>query len=204
MLSDITLPSVNVSRETLEQLHRYSDLLLKWQKSINLVSKNSDELWVRHIQDSLQLIPYINSETQKRIIDMGSGGGLPGMVLAIAFPQHSFHLIESDRKKAIFLQECARELGLSHVRVSNKRLEEINETADIITARALANITTLLGYAHRFFQNETYCLFLKGKNWDNELTCATTDWQFELESFSSLTSVEGRVIKISQLCRITV
>ena len=194
----------NVPRGTFLKLTDYVALLEKWQKSLNLVSKSTEELWNRHIADSYQLVSHLSNASQKEVVDLGSGGGLPAIVLAIACPETRFTLVESDRKKAIFLSECIRQLGLSNARVMNERIEKIDTKADIITARALAEVDLLLEFSYPFLTENAYCLFLKGKNWDMEIAKAKKNWQFELETFPSETSEEGRVLKLSQLRRITV
>lgn len=194
----------NVPRGTFLKLSDYVTLLGKWQKSLNLVSKSTEELWNRHIADSYQLVSHLSNTPQKEVVDLGSGGGLPAIVLAIACPETRFTLVESDRKKAIFLSECIRQLGLSNARVMNERIEKIDTKADIITARALAEVDLLLEFSYPFLTENAYCLFLKGKNWDMEIAKAKKNWQFELEAFPSETSEEGRVLRLSQLRRITV
>ena len=194
----------NVPRGTFLKLTDYVALLEKWQKSLNLVSKSTEELWNRHIADSYQLVSHLSNASHTEVVDLGSGGGLPAIVLAIACPETRFTLVESDRKKAIFLSECIRQLGLSNARVMNERIEKINTKADIITARALAEVDLLLEFSYPFLTENAYCLFLKGKNWDMEIAKAKKNWQFELETFPSETSEEGRVLKLSQLRRITV
>lgn len=204
MPSRITPILQNVPRGTFLKLSDYVALLEKWQKGLNLVSKSTEELWNRHIADSYQLVHHLLNSQKKEVVDLGSGGGLPAIVLAIACPETQFTLIESDRKKAIFLVECIRQLGLSNARVMNERIEKIDSKADIITARALAEVDLLLEFSYPFLKENAYCLFLKGKNWDMEIAKAKKNWHFELETFPSETSEEGRVLKLSQLRRITV
>jgi 16S rRNA (guanine527-N7)-methyltransferase len=203
--NDTPLP-YNVSRETFSLLSDYVTLLIKWQKSINLVSQNTSELWERHIKDSLQLAPLIENSEAKTVLDLGSGGGLPALVLAIALPDRQFHLVESDKKKAIFLQEAIRILGLSgNTTVSCLRIEALPLPvhADIITSRALASTDNLLGYASKILSPNAFCLFLKGKNWSNEITEAERNWRFTQEIIPSQTSAEGVILKISQIQSLT-
>lgn len=195
-------PPPHVPRETNDKLRAFESLVHKWQKRVNLLSRSNTALWDRHILDSLQLAEHLLSPTHKVVFDLGSGGGFPGIILACALPHHHFYLIESDRKKAIFLSEAVRHLGLNNTFVVNRRIEEHIGKADIITARALADVSLLLEYSHRFFHTETYCLFLKGKNYAKEIAQAQQDWRFEWEAFPSRTSEGGAALKLSQLCRI--
>lgn len=190
----------DVSRETFEQLKHYFRILEKWQKHINLVSSQTQNWWTRHIEDSLQLRSFL-PKTDSAIYDLGSGAGLPGMILAIAMPLNQFYLVESDQKKSIFLKEVKRELGLQNVSVISQRIEEINDkaVADVVVSRALAPLSQLLEYSQNILKKNAFCLFLKGKNYGTELAVASAKWHFECDIFPSLTAAEGRIIKLHQI-----
>lgn len=186
-----------VSRETQVMLSRYVALIEEWSAAINLVSSN-EELWHRHINDSAQLVNYIESSEEKNIIDFGSGGGLPGIVLAILLP-NPVVMIEADRRKALFLRHCMLELGLKNTRVINERIEAIEGfEADYVVARALAPLDRLLEYTHRFFHVNTICLFPKGKNYSTELEKAESQWGFQREVLPSV-SGDGVLLKIKKI-----
>lgn len=188
-------PNTNVPRETTDKLKRYEALLKQWQKTINLVSPATlADSWVRHFEDSLQLIPYIHAE-DRRVIDMGSGAGFPGLVLATACPASSFTLIESDARKCAFLTNVVAELGLTNAQIINKRIDQVELAADCLTARALAPLTDLLTWGQHF--NARHALFPKGRNWAQEVeiaqknhTCST--WNIH----PSTTENDARIIEI--------
>jgi len=196
---------LDVSRETLACLTRYVALLTKWNRSINLVSgKSLEDVWRRHILDSAQLIRYLPPRPATRplvLLDLGSGAGLPGLVLAAA-TDAEVHLVESDGRKAIFLHEAAREMGLT-VQIHEKRIEDMGDVlADVVTARALAPLPALLDQASRFLirTGERPCgLFLKGKDVAKELTLAGKTWKMSTDSFSSLSDSQGTVLRIQDL-----
>ena len=136
----------------LEKLGRYLALLLETNKSFNLTAiKDADEAWMRHVYDSLTLLPYVHEAQPKRVIDVGSGGGLPGIPLAITVPQATFTLLEATAKKARFLQDVCAELGLDHVDVINERAETSGrdrehhrEQYDLVLSRAVGRLCVLL------------------------------------------------------------
>jgi len=191
-----------VSRETLEALGDYLALLEKWQARINLVSTESlKDAWTRHIVDSAQLWPLLPPGA-RTITDLGSGAGLPGLVLGILGRETAgfcAHLIESDARKCAFLREAARLTG-APIEINNERIEAISAwPSDVVTARALAPLKKLLPLAIPFLKNEGIALFLKGKNAESELTAAR-DWgTFDAEVIPSRTSPEGAIIKLSAL-----
>ncbi|MGB1360909.1 MAG: 16S rRNA (guanine(527)-N(7))-methyltransferase RsmG [Alphaproteobacteria bacterium] len=194
----------SVSRETLEDLQKFHDLLLKWQKAVNLISPNTTgEVWHRHIADSVQLFKYIPDET-KSIADIGSGGGFPAIILAILAKdlQNSadFHItmIESDKKKCLFLKECVRELNLNAT-VHNERIEKSSGDFDLVTARALASMDKLLEFCH--ILNVKSCLFLKGRAYADEITEAKANWAFNENTIPSLTSTDSHIIKINEFIK---
>ena len=189
----------NVSRETLQDLQTFHDILLKWQKAINLISSNTiQEVWHRHIADSIQLIPHIPKGT-KSIVDLGSGGGLPAIVLAVALKNTDIKItmIESDNKKCVFLQECIRKLGLNAV-VINDRIEKIKEKHsldfDLATARALASTDNLLEFCNELGVKK--CLFLKGKQYAKEVSDAKENWAIKEQIIPSITATDSRIINI--------
>ncbi|MFL2659394.1 MAG: 16S rRNA (guanine(527)-N(7))-methyltransferase RsmG [Alphaproteobacteria bacterium] len=189
----------NVSRETLQDLQTFHDILLKWQKAINLISSNTiQEVWHRHIADSIQLIPHIPKGT-KSIVDLGSGGGLPAIVLAVALKNTDVKItmIESDNKKCVFLQECIRKLGLNAVAI-NDRIEKIKEKHsldfDLATARALASTDNLLEFCNELGVKK--CLFLKGKQYAKEVSDAKENWDITEQIIPSITATDSRIINI--------
>lgn len=190
-----------VSRETKVRLEAYSALIQRWTAKINLVSRNdatAAAVWERHVVDSLQLVPLI-PEGVDRAVDLGSGGGLPGLVLAIARPDIRFTLIESDRRKAAFLQTAIAELRLDAA-VLPVRIEQAKaEPAPLVTARALASLPALLSYAAPLLAPGGTCLFLKGRSVDDELTAAGQGWQMNVERFPSRTDEGAAILRISEL-----
>ncbi|MBY0501154.1 MAG: 16S rRNA (guanine(527)-N(7))-methyltransferase RsmG [Alphaproteobacteria bacterium] len=197
------LKAVNVSRETIHRLEIYKRELEHWQKSINLIASSTvPHLWKRHFEDSLQLLSYISTKKQK-LIDLGSGAGFPGLVLAISQPETlDVTLIESDRKKCFFIENVSRETK-TRVNILNSRIESFEGIyGDIITSRALAPLPQLLKYALPYMKKESMCLFLKGKGVEDEIEEAQKEWEFILEIFPSLTDSKGNILKITNLRRI--
>ncbi|MBE9552058.1 MAG: 16S rRNA (guanine(527)-N(7))-methyltransferase RsmG [Proteobacteria bacterium] len=190
----------NVSRETLARLESYAELLEKWNRRINLVGRGTiDDLWRRHMLDSAQLLPLI-PESAESLVDLGSGAGFPGLVLAICGVKN-VHLIESDRKKCAFLREASRETG-APVTIHNKRIEEIESfQADVVTARALAPLPKLLDMAAPFAKKHCILLFLKGKHVDRELTDATKGWNMRVDRIPSHTDPEGTILRLEAISR---
>lgn len=195
MSLDTSYSDPDVSRETRARLDAYVALLQKWTASINLVSSGDrDALWTRHILDSLRLVPLIPTGTD-RAIDLGSGGGLPGLVLAIA-TDIPFELVEADRRKAAFLQEAARVVR-APVTVRCQRIEAGGLTAaGLVTARALAPLPRLLGYAYPLLRLGGVCLLPKGADAEQELA-ACTEWRMRVERFPA--AAGAAVLRISQL-----
>jgi len=194
----------DVSRETLERLRCYAETLVKWQKSINLVAPESlRDLWRRHMLDSAQLQAFLPPQTQD-LVDMGSGAGFPGLVLAI-LGVPNVHLIESDARKCVFLAEAARASGLTvgqNPTIHRARLEEVGGLwGDVVTARACAPLVQLLAYAEPFLRAESMCLFLKGGRVDEELTAAEKTWRMSVERFPSLSDPSGTILRMKQVAR---
>lgn len=195
-----------VSRETLAKLEIYAQTLKKWNPRINLVAKSTlADLWERHIVDSLQIMAHIPDGTH-HIVDIGSGGGFPGLVLAIATSETDAEtkvtMIESDQRKSVFLRTVLRETGVA-AEVLTDRIERAPpQNADLITARALADLTSLLGFAERHLKPDGVAIFLKGKNWRSELEIAQENWHFEWKEVTSQTSVEAVLLVIKGIHRV--
>ena len=187
-----------VSRETRERLTAYVDLLLRWQRTINLISpRDIEQVWTRHIADSLQLAPLILPRTD-RAIDLGSGAGLPGLVLAITTGL-PFDLIEADHRKAAFLREAARLTGAAAT-VHATRIESAAVApAKLVTARALAPLATLLGWASPLLAPGGICLFPKGRGAEDELTGAAAQWQMQIQRTPSRTDPSATILRISEI-----
>lgn len=188
-----------VSRETELLLGQYSDLVRKWNSSINLVSRFTlSDFRDRHIEDSLQLVDLTHPPAHW--VDLGSGAGLPGIVVAVALQDAPtrFTLIESDRRKAVFLRTVARELGLERVTVLDQRIESTQaQEADMVSARALAPLDVLLGWVLRHLAPQGVALLPKGRDWRTEIDAAQRVWQFHYQEFPSRTDPEAVVLKIS-------
>ena len=196
----------SVSRETIDRLKIYESLLQRWQKTINLVAPSTlEQIWGRHFADSAQILALAPSEP-KNWIDLGSGAGFPGLVVATLLaptPKPRVILVESDSRKAAFLREAAREMAVP-VDILPLRIEAAATRASlkrlsVVSARALAPLPRLLALAAPFCGPETVCLFLKGREAARELQTAETEWTFESELVPSLTDLEGRVVVIRNL-----
>jgi len=197
-VADFSLSPLIISR-----LQSFADLLAHWNTRINLISRHDlADLWQRHIADSLQLIPFMPDELSSAI-DLGSGAGFPGLVLAIA-TGIPFTLIETDQRKAAFLSEAAR-LTNAPVRIRNARIEDVTSPRTrLLTARALAPLPTLLTFADTFLAPDGIALFPKGKNLEPELTQASRQWHMRLDRLPSRTNPEASVLRVSEIRRVRV
>ncbi len=186
---------LNVSRETIDKFRMYLTLLEKWQRRINLVSNSTlADAWQRHILDSGQLAAYYPPQT-RHILDVGSGAGFPGLVLAI-MGGVMVDLVESDQRKAVFLSTVVRELGLS-AKVHSQRIETMpNLCADVITARAVAPLPKLLNLIETQVNPECVCLFLKGASVEDELTNLQSYSTMICETHPSLSGSTGVVLEM--------
>jgi len=192
----------NVSRETLERLDLYAERLIKWNRAINLVAKPTlKDIWVRHFLDSAQLLDYMPA-TARTWIDLGSGAGFPGLVIAILRPDISVTLVESDRRKSVFLTETARACE-ADVTVLANRVENIDIKADIVSARALASLTNLLKMAEKIVTKDGLALFLKGEQVENELTEANQVWHISATQHASRADNSGTVLEVTGFHRRT-
>jgi 16S rRNA (guanine527-N7)-methyltransferase len=189
-----------VSRETLARLEAYADLLILWSARINLVGRATiADLWRRHILDSAQLYPLI-PEAARSLIDLGSGAGLPGLVLAI-LGAPGVELIEADSRKFAFLREAARVTG-TEATIRPCRIQAVApHPADVVTARACAPLDELLGLAERFIAPHTLCLFLKGERFGQELTEAHKRWTMRASVEPSLSDRRGVILRLQQVTR---
>lgn len=191
----------DVSRETLQRLQLFAGMLARWNSRINLVSpRDLDQLWTRHIADSLQLTTEL--APTEAFIDLGSGGGFPGLVLAIA-NDSPVTLIEADQRKASFLREAARATGATATVIA-RRIEQVQglTPARIVTARALAPLPRLLDWAAPFLAEDGICLFLKGRAADDELTAAAAEWHMTVSRRPSRTDPAGVILRLSELRRV--
>jgi 16S rRNA (guanine527-N7)-methyltransferase len=204
-LPDDMLQRFNVSRESLRRLERYVALLLQWQRRINLIGPSTaGQVWQRHILDALQLVPLIPPGTGI-IADLGSGAGIPGLVIAIATGLE-VHLYESNSKKAAFLREAARQCRAKAI-IHQVRIETIGSDprrpkADVVTARALAPLGRLLDQAEPFLKAGALGLFHKGQDVDAELTEASKSWRIIAERHPSLTDSKAVILVVKEASRV--
>ena len=191
----------DVSRETISKLHEFVNLLLKWNKKINLIGKGTiDDIYDRHLIDSVQLFPFIPHNISE-ITDLGSGNGFPGIVLSIITGKKT-NLVEIDKKKSIFLKEAALLLSLD-IHVYNERIEEIKKLpSELITARAVADIKTLFEWLDKHLKNETTLLLPKGKKYKLEIEDALKKWSFDKSIFKSVIDQESVILKIENIKRL--
>ena len=191
----------DVSRETIERLEAYLDLLAKWQEKVNLVGLSTmPDAWRRHFLDSAQLLKFI-PDPGGRIVDLGSGAGFPGLVLAIMGAAR-VRLIESNVRKCVFLREAARATG-TEVTVVNSRIESAawSLSADVVCSRACANLSHLIGWAKDMLTQDGVCLFHKGQYVDRELTESQKKWTMAHESHPSETDPVGVILEIRGIGR---
>lgn len=195
----------NVSRETMERLQAFVALLKRWSARINLIAPSTvSDVWQRHIIDSAQLFEYAPTEA-RHWVDLGSGGGLPGLVCALMaqeqMPQCRFTLIESDKRKSAFLMTAIRELGLT-ASVLTQRIEDAPpQAADIVSARALAPLSPLLEMVERHLRPGGIALLPKGKSHAEELAAARLEWQFDAADIESQTDPLARLLILKDIAR---
>lgn len=194
----------NVSRETIDKLSCYINLLKEWQNKFNLVSSKSlENVWQRHIADSYQLFQYIDNNI-KTIYDIGSGAGFPALVLAIVAqekrPDICFKLIESITKKTVYLNAVKSKLNLDNVEILNERSESLNlPPADMITARAVAALDKLFSFVKPLSSNRTVFFFPKGVSYRSEIDDAVKNWSFDCVILKNEVEPNGVILKISNL-----
>jgi 16S rRNA (guanine527-N7)-methyltransferase len=195
-----------VSRETESRLDRYLDLLGQWQTKTNLVAPSTlPHLWTRHVADSLQLLTI--APTARTWVDLGSGGGFPGIVLACALAETAgakVHLVERNSKKAAFLREALRITsapGIVHASGIEDIVDSIEGPIDCVTARALAPLHELVGFAEPLVRKGAKALLLKGQDVESELTEATKYWNIKPILHSSLTGGHGWIVELDRIER---
>ena len=193
----------STSNEVLLDLKRFSTLLVKWNKRINLISKSTEsDLWQRHFADSACLTTVV--DPPKTWCDLGSGGGFPGLIVAILLKRNDTQLtlIEADTRKAAFLKEATRQLALN-VTVLDQRIEAATpQNADVISARALAPLDQLLEFATLHGHSRSVCLFPKGARVSEDLHTARSCWTFDHTIHPSASSAEGVILRISEIARV--
>jgi len=203
--SVIVAARFNVSRETMEKLSTYQNLLVRWQSKTNLVASSTlNDYWNRHIADSIQC--YRIKSGAKKWVDLGSGSGFPGMVIAaeLADVDHTHMiLVESNAKKCAFLRTVAREIGVV-VEINNVRIENFitsNNAPEMVTARALTNLNSLLEYCQPWISAKTTGLFHKGRDYKKELKECHDKWHFDLIEHKSKITEDSVILEISNLIR---
>lgn len=195
-----------LSAEDLARIEAFDALFLDWTGRLNLVAKSTlPQRWHRHYLDSWQLIPRIPDQA-KTILDFGSGGGFPGVFLALLLADQTdkeIFLVESIAKKCAFLEAVKAEFTLEGLTILNQRIETVakRKKADVITARALASLDKLLDYAKPHVSRETVCLFHKGEKWQEELTAAQKHWHMMAIPHQSMTHPDARILELKEIRR---
>ncbi|WP_375259746.1 16S rRNA (guanine(527)-N(7))-methyltransferase RsmG [Citreimonas sp.] len=196
----------DVSRETQQRLTIFADLLAKWNPKINLVARGTmDQVWTRHIADSAQVFD-LAPRNARSWADLGSGGGFPGLVVAILAAEESPHvkvtLVESDGRKAVFLRTVLRETGVD-AKVETARIERLDPlNADVISARALAPLKDLLGYVDRHAAPNAIAVLPKGASWQKEVDIATKSWTFTHQIHRSETDPSAVILTVGDLSHV--
>lgn len=199
------IANLDVSRETIEKLEHFVDLTLKWNPRINLIAKSTiSDIWERHIVDSAQLFG-LNPSQPKTWLDIGSGGGFPGIVLAAIAAEKSPHtlftMIESDQRKAAFLRTAVRELSLSATVIAERVEQAEPQRADIVSARALSSLSELFPHILRHMRTTGSAILPKGKAYQDEINIAQADWRFEVTAHPSMTDAQARILVVKDIHR---
>ncbi|UTW59108.1 16S rRNA (guanine(527)-N(7))-methyltransferase RsmG [Kordiimonas sp. SCSIO 12603] len=193
---------LDVSRETLDKIKVYGDLLVKWQKAKNLVSNSTlDDIWRRHFLDSAQMAPLLKErfgEKQIKMLDIGSGAGFPALVLA-SMGIGEAHMVESVGRKCIFMRQVSRETS-ANAQIHNVRIEELEPfEVDIVTSRACARVLQLMNWAKPFLKENVEMWLLKGETAEEELTEAQAYWKMDINRFDSLSDPSGVILRLSNI-----
>lgn len=199
------LEKMGVSRETFERLQIFERLVQKWNPKINLVSRSSlENIWDRHILDSIQVFRSVSSSL--KWIDLGSGGGFPGIVVGILArdesPDTHVVLIESDQRKCAFLRTAVRETDINCTVLSERIEQAPPQNADVLSARALASLSDLLPFCERHLAKGGIALFPKGVTWKSEVAEAEQSWRFDVEPIASVTEPGAVILKIKGATRV--
>lgn len=193
---------VDVSRGTMAQLENYVSLLLQWNRRINLIGKQTEsEIWERHIIDSAQLLPLL-PQTPMRVIDYGSGAGLPGLILALCRPDIKVVCCEQDKRKSAFLLEAKRQLSLDNVTIQAEDVALVKGVYEVVTARAFTSLDKLLKQAIHHLASDGICLFPKGKTYNKEIEEASLHWKFSVEALPSQTDAASKILIVKELINI--
>lgn len=201
----VQVGGVDVSRETMDDLQAFAALVLKWTPKINLISASSEPfIWDRHIVDSVQIYRFAPADL-RLWLDIGSGGGFPGIVAAILgkvkHPNARFLLIESDQRKVAFLRTAIRDLDLA-ASVLADRIEDVPATdADVVSARALGSLSMLMPLLSHHMHQDGTAILHKGRQAASEIADARHDWRFDLEETPSMTDPDGRLLLIQRIHR---
>ena len=189
----------NVNKETLAKLQTYLELIKIWQKKFNLISQKSfDSIWERHFMDSYQILKLFGNK--KKILDIGSGAGFPAIVCAIC-SNNFFYLVESSKKKCVFLNEVKRIINMKNISIHNSRVENLKiiNNFDYISARAVTSLDNLIKYSLRFYKNDMTCVFLKGKTVFKEIEIVKKKYVFYFKLLKSKTNQDGRILLIKNI-----
>lgn len=195
----------NVPRETLVALEAYADLLVKWQPSKNLISNSTlDDMWLRHFYDSAQLLPLIrdiHGDKPLKCLDIGSGAGFPGLVLAI-MGIGDVTMVEANGKKCSFMRQVKMATAAS-VTIENERIEKLEvQKVDILLSRACATVSQLLCWGEIFIGENTEFWLLKGANVGEELKAAKADWTMEVDQYKSKSDISGNILRLRNISRL--
>lgn len=197
---------IDVSRETSDKLADYIEQVQKWNKKINLVAKSTlADAWTRHVVDSLQITKLFSAKTE-RFLDLGSGAGFPAVVYSIYLDEllddHFTTMVESDARKSVFLREMVRRYDLNAA-VINGRIENTKaQSADVVTARALADLSKLLEFTSIHLKPTGKAIFLKGRLAEAEIEHARGFWAFDLAQYPSMTDGDASILEISKLSHV--
>lgn len=194
---------LDVSRETKQDLDQFASLTTKWTPKINLIAPNTvPYIWDRHIVDSAQIYRFA-PDTYTKWVDIGSGGGFPGIVMSILAKQYhpnaQFVLIESDQRKATFLRTAVRELALNAEVLAQRIEEAMPQEADVVSARALTTLSSLIPLAARHMKSTGHAILHKGRQAGQEIANARKSWSFDLEDHASITDPEARLLVIQRI-----
>ncbi|MBP6984969.1 MAG: 16S rRNA (guanine(527)-N(7))-methyltransferase RsmG [Alphaproteobacteria bacterium] len=189
----------NLSLDDVRGIEAYCELLIKWNAKINLVGRATiSEIKERHVLDCIQLSSFINKK--ESLVDLGSGAGLPGILLSI-IGHEDVTLVESDQKKCVFLREVRRALNLK-CNILNMRIEEMKDCKyDLVVSRALASLNLLLDFSEPILKEGGRCLFLKGSSFQEEIDLAKQYWSFKYETIPSKTGCGGVILEVQNIIR---